>query len=406
MQEIAIFIVGLFAGAAAAYFIMKGRQKQLSELALESARQANLERLSDYQGIFANLKDSFYSVSLEALDKNIKNFLEMAKTTLSEQTAVGMKDIESKKDAIFQTCQNIKEEVNRLRDQMGALDKDYRLQHGQISELMKTTQGQMLRLADITGRLGEALASAGARGQWGERMAEDVLKFAGFIEGINYFKQKSNVGGGRPDFTFPIPPKQKLFMDVKFPFDNYRSYLEASSEEERERLKVRFLKDVHSHIKTIADRNYAASDEDALDMVLLFVPNEQIFSFINQHDFGLIEKAISQKIIICSPMTLFAILVLIRRATENFNLEKTASQILILLGEFSRQWKAFIDSHEKVGKRIEQLQEDFGKLISTRKNQLQKPLDKIEELRRSRGLPAVAEADIENESSKPDKAEF
>jgi hypothetical protein len=45
-----------------------------------------------------------------------------------------------------------------------------------------------------------------ARGQWGERMAEDVLRLAGFVENVNYVKQTQLEGGtGRPDFTFPLP---------------------------------------------------------------------------------------------------------------------------------------------------------------------------------------------------------
>ena len=45
-----------------------------------------------------------------------------------------------------------------------------------------------------------------ARGQWGERMAEDVLRLAGFVENVNYVKQTQVEGGtGRPDFTFPLP---------------------------------------------------------------------------------------------------------------------------------------------------------------------------------------------------------
>ena len=43
-------------------------------------------------------------------------------------------------------------------------------------------------LADTT-HLREALASPKARGQWGERMADDVLRAAGFVEGMSYRKQ-------------------------------------------------------------------------------------------------------------------------------------------------------------------------------------------------------------------------
>ena len=53
-------------------------------------------------------------------------------------------------------------------------------QRAGIAELAQTAQG-----------LREALASSKTRGQWGERMAEDVLRLAGFVEGVQYRKQKS-----------------------------------------------------------------------------------------------------------------------------------------------------------------------------------------------------------------------
>ena len=49
-------------------------------------------------------------------------------------------------------------------------------------------------LSTSTQSLREALANPKARGQWGERMAEDVLRLAGFIEHVNYEKQTAVEG--------------------------------------------------------------------------------------------------------------------------------------------------------------------------------------------------------------------
>ena len=92
---------------------------------------------------------------------------------------------------------------------------------------------------------------AQARGQWGERMAEDVLRAAGMREGINYRKQRAIEGGTRPDFTFLLPDDQHLHMDVKFPVDNYLRALEAPSEAEAVMRRDRFLKDVRDRVKEL-----------------------------------------------------------------------------------------------------------------------------------------------------------
>ena len=76
------------------------------------------------------------------------------------------------------------------------------------------------------------------RGEWGERMAEDILRLVGLVEGINYIKQKTLEGSsGRPDYTFFLPNSMKINMDVKFPLDNYQNYLDAQTDHDKKDLK-------------------------------------------------------------------------------------------------------------------------------------------------------------------------
>ena len=85
-------------------------------------------------------------------------------------------------------------------------------------------------------------SAATARGQWGERMAEDVLQLAGFLEGINYHKQRE-IDTGIPDFTFLLPDGLSLHMDVKFPLDNDLRYLDAERTDSAA-VRYDFLRDV------------------------------------------------------------------------------------------------------------------------------------------------------------------
>ena len=62
----------------------------------------------------------------------------------------------------------------------------------QFGLMSKITQS----LAGTANSLREALASSNARGQWGERMAEDVLRMAGMQVKVNYFKRTSLSGDG------------------------------------------------------------------------------------------------------------------------------------------------------------------------------------------------------------------
>ncbi len=341
----------------------------------------------DLEAIIERLKDSFSSLSMDALSKNTEEFLKLANETLAVQTKSGEKELESKKKLIDQTLEAMKKEMENVQKLVGEFEKDREKKFGELSTQLKSTAEQTGKLQETTNQLRMALASPKTRGKWGERMAEDVLRLAGFVEGINYEKQKTlETATTRPDYTFLLPQGLKLNMDVKFPLDNYASYLEAENDTEKENYKSQFLRDVKGRIKEVTTRDYINPEEHTVDYVIAFIPNEQVYAFIQESDSTILDEALKNKVILCSPITLYAILAIIRQAVDNFNLEKTAAQILSLLGAFNKQYKLFTESLEKMGRRIEEAQKEFVHLTSTRRNQLERPLRQIEDIRKQRGI--------------------
>jgi DNA recombination protein RmuC len=245
--------------------------------------------------------------------------------------------------------------------------------------------------------LREVLASSKARGQWGERLADDVLRAAGFVEGVNYRKQTGISTGGIPDFTFLLPQNRVLHMDVKFPLDNFLRSLEADAEAEKAAYTKAFLRDVRMRIKEIADRGYT-STEDAVESVLLFIPNEGIYSFIHEHDPQLIDVALRQKVVLCSPFTLFSVLAVIRQSVDAFMVERTSAEILQCLSGFTVQWEKFSEAIDTLGRRFESAQKAYDELAGTRRRQLQKHLDRVDALRVERGLDAAVDVEHEGEA--------
>ncbi len=256
-----------------------------------------------------------------------------------------------------------------------------------LSGVLAQQQEGIVELTKTTHGLREALSSSKARGQWGERMAEDVLSLAGFVEGIQYRKQRAVEGGrGIPDFTFLLPRGVVMYMDVKFPLDAYLRYLDAETELDQRRHRDDFLRDVRIKVKELAARSYNASDTETVDCVLLFIPNEQLYGFIQEHDPAVLEHALGHKIVMCSPLTLFAVLAVVRQAVDSFQLERTTSEILDVLGSFSKQWDGFVDQMDTLGKRLESTTSAFDQLAGTRRRQLERQLDRIEDLRTDQAL--------------------
>lgn len=276
-------------------------------------------------------------------------------------------------------------ELQQLRRLVADLQKEKAQQHGQFVESLEAATRQQQVLAETTRHLRDALASPQTRGQWGERMAEDVLRAAGLREGINYRKQKVLEGGTRPDFTFLLPNDRQLHMDVKFPVTNYLRFLEAPSEAEAEPFKDRFIRDVRDRVKELRGRGYTAS-ETTVGYMLLFVPNESVYGFIHEHDAALLDDALAQKVVLCSPTTLFAVLAVIRQAMDTFAVEQATEEILECLAGFGDQWQKFSGHIDKVERHMETLHNSFGELSGARRRQLERQLNKIDDIRARAGV--------------------
>lgn len=284
----------------------------------------------------------------------------------------------------------VQADLGRLSTLMQQLGDATRERFGQVDSSLRAHTEITQSLAGTANSLREALASSNARGQWGERMAEDVLRMAGMQENVNYFKRTAVDGDGKgiPDFTFVLPKSHVLFMDVKFPMASYLKYLDATTEAERDTHRATFVRDVRARVRELARREYAQTDDrPSVDNVLLFVPNESLAAFIHEADTSLIEDAMAQNIVICSPLTLFAFLGVIRQAFDNFMIEQTSKEILGLLGKFGQQWGKYTEQVEKVRKQFESVNRSFDELATTRRRALEKPLDAIDTLRRRQALP-------------------
>ena len=295
-------------------------------------------------------------------------------------------------------------EVGRLTTLVQQLGVDTAQRFGQVDRSLHHHATATQQLAATANGLHQALASSNARGQWGERMADDVLRLAGLHEGVNYTKRTGLTGEGTgiPDFTFLLPRGQVLFMDVKFPMAAYLRYLNATTDTERATERAAFIRDVRARVRELAVRDYSRTDDrPAVDDVLLFVPNESLAGFIHEADPALIDEAMRQHIVLCSPLTLYAFLGVIRQAHDNYIVEQTSREILGLLGSFNQQWGKYADAVDKVKRQFDTVSRSFDELATTRRRALDRPLRQIEQLRAQQGV-AVALDDGRNHDANHD----
>jgi DNA recombination protein RmuC len=379
-----LILVGLLIGAALVLVVVALRRQYETRLARAIIDRTQEEKDRELAGVIEQLKTTFAALSREALSSNTDDFLKLAETRLEKQSSDGQKSLEEKKKLIDGQLEQMRARLGELNTAIQNAEKRWTKDHGSLTSQLEQHSEAAKLLRETTSQLREALANPQRRGQWGERMAEDVLRLAGFVEGVNYVKQQQVAEGTRPDFTFLLPDNRHVHMDVKFPLANYLKMLDATDDATRESAAAQFLRDARQRVKEVTTRSYVDPGEGTVDYVLVFIPNEQVYGFIHERDSDLLDDAMRSKVVLCSPMTLYAILAVIRQSADNFRLEQGSRQILSLLAEFKKQWGKYIESMDTMGKRLSAALAEYENLVGVRTRQLDRQLDKIENVREAR----------------------
>lgn len=279
------------------------------------------------------------------------------------------------------------------------LDEEFRAYQQRLDTVLQRNAQEfggfkdaVTRLSQGTEELRRVLFNPSKRGQWGERLAEDILRWAGLIEGKNYTKQQQIDGGGRPDYAIEMPPDRTLFMDSKFPLEKYAEYVNAQDEATQKAARDAFVAAVKGHISTLAKRDYITkADGDTIDYVLMFVPNESISAFVNEADPTLIDWSLEQRVVLCTPLTLYSFLVVIRQATESFHTQKQGVEIMRRIHLFKKEWEKYTAEIAKVEKQFHGLLDTLHSINEggTRHKKLSVQVREIENLRKKAGVPEM-----------------
>ena len=310
------------------------------------------------------LKITFKNLALKTLQENQKSFLDLAEDKFNQLRSNNQTDLETKKEAIEKQLNHLNKELESFKTNTTELKTNIHLSREQITHLTNTTNS-----------LNNVLSNNQARGQWGERQAEDLLRHFGLKEGVNYDKQTSE-SGNRPDFSFYLPKEKHLNMDIKYPISAYQAYLEADSKVEKERHLKQFLSDIKNHIKGVSKRGYINPAEGTLDFCILFISNEGIYNFINKQK-ELTDLASEHKLVICGPTSLFAILSMIRQSIQSFMIEEEARNFQSDLNKFKSEWSKYKEKIGSVEMKLEQATKALSEAESTRTKALERPLNKL-----------------------------
>jgi len=307
------------------------------------------------------------------LNQANEDLVRMANEKLSSETKQNRVDLENKREEITRLVKNLEEYVKTT--EKDRIDSFSSLRTS-LDESKKITE----QLSVNTESLKKVLSNNQLRGQFGEQVADDLLKMAGFVRGVDYEFNKEQAGSEtRPDFCVFLPDGTRINIDSKFPYSNLQKMTETDDKEMKEKFRVQFERDVKDKMKQVTTRDYINPEDKTVDFVILFIPNEMIFSYIYEKMPELSQAAMASKIVFAGPFSFTAILRMVKQSYENFRVQKNIYNIIGHVRAFEKEFVNFSDSFYKIGEKIDGLQKQYDTVSTTRFNQLVRRVDKVKQ---------------------------
>jgi len=201
----------------------------------------------------------------------------------------------------------LKEELTRLDRQVREMEVKREGAYANLGAQLQNLHQLQDSLRQQTTTLAQALKSPTVRGRWGEIHLRRLVELSGMSNHVDFSEQETTEGG-RPDMVIRLPEKGIVPVDSKVPLDAYLRAMDAGDEESRRQLLAEHAKAFRGRIRELAQRAYWEQFERIPEVVVMFVPVEASLSAAFQADRELFEYAFQNKVLVTSPIALFALL--------------------------------------------------------------------------------------------------
>ncbi len=304
--------------------------------------------------------------------------IKLASEQLGSQTKQVKTDLENKRGEIDRLVRIIRQDLQETQRKLQEKEKEQTGTFEKLKSAIDENRELTQRLNVTTEGLRKILSNNQLRGQFGEQIAEDLLKMTGFVKGTDYkFNRQQEDSQTRPDFTVFLPDGMRINVDVKFPFAQLQKMSETDDKSQKMEHAKLFKRDVKEKIKQIVERDYINPSDNTVDFAIMFIPNEMIFSYVYENLPDVWEEAMKKRIVLAGPFSFTAILRMIRQAYDNFQYQKNIYNIVSHVKAFEQEFGKFIQEFDKIGTRIQSVQKQYDTVAGTRKNQLLRRIDKV-----------------------------
>ncbi|MCR4602634.1 MAG: DNA recombination protein RmuC [Prevotella sp.] len=282
---------------------------------------------------------------------------------------------ETSNENLGQIVTPLRETIDKMKQ---AID-DSTLKQTAMSSELKVNIEAMIRQSEAARQSADELARAfkhGSKiqGDWGEQVLSEMLQSQGLTQGVHFDVQtyirdsQGNIVTDdqgammRPDVILHLDQRREVIIDSKVSMTAYMDYVNADSEEERNRCLKQHLESLRTHVKELSSKDYSAYIQPPkvrMDYVIMFVPHSgALLTALNAQP-DLWRRAMNRNVFIADEQTLFAALRIISLTWTQIAQAQNHEKVYALAAEMLDRVGLFMKRYQSIGKALELAQKAY-----------------------------------------------
>ena len=385
MNILLIFLIGIVLGAAiigVLYFRLKSRHAE--ELQSYSTRAQILEAQCQAEKTRANemiaQTEQTHAKVLAAQEARFQETLQRVTLELKSATDEMLK--QRQQEFSQSSTQNLGQIVTPLKETIEAMRKamdNTNLKHTELSSAMKEQIQMLMRQTESARLSAEELArvfkhGSKVQGDWGETVLCELLDAHGLTCGRHYDTQttlrdaqgnvlKTEQGSMlRPDVILHLDNQREVIIDSKVSLTAFMDYVNAETEEERQRYLKAHVDSLQKHVKELSTKDYSSyicPPKVRMDYVIMFVPHSgALWTALNAQP-DMWRRAMEKNVFIADEQTLFAALRIVSLTWTQIAQAENHEKVYTLANEMLDRVGQFMKKYQAMGKALENAQKAY-----------------------------------------------
>ncbi|MDX2017282.1 MAG: DNA recombination protein RmuC [Planctomycetota bacterium] len=298
---------------------------------LKSAQERLTEERERLRELESRMQAQFRSVADDVLKSSNAAFLQLAQERFKSVQLEGQKALDERRAAVEQLVKPLSDTLARTEKHLQEFNTQREASFSKLGEQIAGVMRSSEQVRDKADGLINALRKPQVRGRWGEVQLRRVLELSGMVSYCDFTEQSSSRDDQgkqlRPDVVVKMPSDRVLVIDAKANIDAYLDATLAQSDKEREDHLERFATHMADQAQKLAAKAYWSQFERTPEMVVMFIPGDQLLDAALNRRPALFEDACKAGVVLATPSSLMGLLRVIEMGWKEQRLAEQSREL-------------------------------------------------------------------------------